>query len=87
MSKLSVPARLIVLAGAATLLGTGLLPATAMAKDRIIEVSAKYFTPEITKVCLPRSTAPKDKRADLPKDPCLTQAEWAEHGVKIVARK
>ena len=86
MSKLSVPTRLIVLAGAAAVLGTA-LPSAAIAKDRIVELSAKSLASKTAKICLPRRMAAKDKRADLPKDPCLTQAEWAEHGVKFVARK
>ena len=88
MSKLSIPTRLIVLAGAAAISGTA-LPSAASAKDRVVELSAESLASETAKICLPRHMAAKDKRADLPKDkdPCLTQAEWAEHGVKLVARK
>src|SRR3546814_1246814 len=84
MSKHSVPARLIVLAGAAAVLGTSLLPVAAIAKDKdehTITVPASAIKDATSKLCMPRTMIDKSKKSPLPKTVCYTQAEWAEKGV------
>src|SRR3546814_13326264 len=88
MSKHSVPARLIVLAGAAAVLGTSLLPVAAIAKDKdehTITVPASAIKDATSKLCMPRRMMDKSKKWPLPKTVCYQQAECAETGTTMLA--
>ncbi len=89
MSKHSIPARLVFVAGAAALLGTA-LPNAAIAKDKdehTITVPAAAIKDASSKLCMPRKVIDKSKHSPLPKTVCYTQAEWAEKGITIVVDK
>ena len=88
MSKLSNPARLIMIAGAAAVFA-GALPSAAIARDkddRTITVPAAAIKDASSKVCMPRKVIDKSKNSPLPKTVCYTQAEWAEKGLTIVVK-
>lgn len=78
--------RSAVLALAAGAMTATLAPATA-AKKGVVTVPATALKDDTSKLCMPRSTSltsAKDK--SLPQTLCLTKADWATHGVTIIAK-